>query len=66
MSASHKNNAAEYEKLVAALELKQTDVQTDLQRLQDDLARSENQKTELEARILTLEADVNSRVRNIF
>ncbi|CAB4030899.1 Hypothetical predicted protein [Paramuricea clavata] len=72
MNASHQNNALEHEKLVAALEIcKKTHVQTDWQKLQEDLAsakdiiqHSENQKAELEARILALETDIDSRKEN--
>lgn len=74
MNVSHKNSALEHEKLVAELEIyKKTHVQTDWKKLQDELASSkdfillsENQKTEMEARILALETDINSRVWEIY
>jgi septal ring factor EnvC (AmiA/AmiB activator) len=70
MNASHQNNALEHEKLLAALEIcKKTHVQTDWSKLQGELAsakdyiqHSESQKAELDARILALETDINSRV----
>ena len=72
MNASHQNNALEHEKLLAALEIaKKSQVQNDQSKLQEELAsakeyiqRSENQKAELDARILALETDINSRVWN--
>lgn len=70
MSASHQNNALEHEKLLASLEMyKKNQDQTGSNKLQEELAsakefiqQSENQKADLEAKILALEKDIKSRV----
>ena len=70
MTVSHQNNALEHESLVAALEhCKKTHSENNLQQLQEELVstkdfiqQSKKQKADLEARILALETDLNSRV----
>ena len=74
MNASHSNLSQENQSLRAALEqCKKSQGQLDWRQMQDELAgmkellnRTQNEKTELEARLSTFKNDMSSRVRKLF